>query len=63
MNVFKKNFLHVDNVEKIGLVMKSVPKTTKLKQRLIVQFSEKNFLRGFIFVKVLTIGKLTIKNI
>ena len=47
--------------------MKNVSKTSELKQTLlIVHFCEKNFpnfLGGFILIKVLTIGKLTMKNI
>ena len=47
-------------VEEIELVMKNGSKTSKLEQTLIVQFCEKKI---FIFIKMLTIGKLTIKNI
>ena len=47
--------------------MKNVSKTSELKQTpLIVHFCEKNFsnfLGGIIFIKVLTIGKLTRKII
>ena len=47
--------------------MKNVSKTSELKQTsLIVHFCEKNFsnfLGEIILIKVLTIGKLTIKNI
>ena len=46
-------------VEEIELVMKNWSKTSKLEQTLIVQFCEKQI---FIFIKMLTIGKLTIKK-
>ena len=47
-------------VEEIELVMKNGSKTSKLEQTVIVQFCEKKI---FIFVKMLIIGKLTIKKI
>ena len=65
--------LHVENnsdilkKKKKEILMKNVSKTSELKQTLlIVHFCEKNFsnfLGGIILIKVLTIGKLTIKNI
>ena len=63
--------LHVENssdmLKKKEILMKNVSKTSELKQTLlIVHFCEKNFsnfLGGIILIKVLTIGKLTIKNI
>ena len=64
--------LHVENnsdmlKKKKKILMKNVSKNSQLKQTLlIVHFCEKNFsnfLGGIILIKVLTIGKLTIKNI